>query len=291
MAVSNTLLASALFAFVTSAIYVFVGYRLSRRAVPMSGRLAAVGFVAFWYGLAASNFLGQNGLQALLAAFGYLNLYLTLALGQISLVAICVALWGILYYLVYLYTGRRRAWVPLAWFYSAFYVFLEYFIWDSKPIDVQAEDWRVKTEYVKAVEGPEALSNPIVLALVIGLLVPQILAALAYLSLVFRAQTATQRYRILLVSISILVWFGAPFFALGRGVQESTTYQVVSRFIGLGAALAIFLAYHPPGWIRRRYGILGLSDEPATSVPERQEAPPPPPSERMGRLPHGLAAA
>src|SRR5688500_3594041 len=181
---SQTLLGSALFALVTSAIYVFVGYRLTRRALPQSGKLAAAGFVAFWYGLAISSLAGATGIQALLASVDALSLGLVLVLTQVSLLAISVALCGLLYYLVYLYTGWHRAWIPIAAFYLAFYAFLQYFIWDAGPVGIRNERWSVAVQYQKDIENAP-ITDPYILALVIGLLVPQILASLAYLTLVF----------------------------------------------------------------------------------------------------------
>lgn len=272
--VSQTLLASAAFAFLTGAIYAFVGHRLSRRPIPGPGKLAAAGFIAFWYGLAVSTMLGGTGLQALFGAFDRTSLAFSLIISQVSLLAISVALWGLLYYLVYLYTGRTNAWIPIATFYAAFYLFLQYFIWDAGPIGVHAEKWQVVVDYEKDVQNLPA-TDPYLLSLIIGLLVPQILASLAYLSLVYRVKSPTQRYRILLVSLSILVWFGSPLIALGADVAQQDTYQVVSRTIGLLAAVVIFLAYYPPGFFRRRFGILSLSEEAKHDEASVQEAQPP----------------
>ena len=257
---TQTLLVSAGFALITSAIYAFVGIRLARRPMPRTDRFVVYSFSAFWIGLAISTIVGANGIPAALAARGYADLGFTLGLTQIGLLAITVALWGLLYYLVYLYTGRRSSWIPLAVFYVVFFGFLEYFVIDAHPIGLTTTAWAVNVEYQKY--GPDtSLANPVIVALIVGLLVPQILASLAYLTLVFRVQSATQRYQILLVSLSIFVWFASPFFALSRNVAQSTQWQLISRFIGLAAAITIFFAYHPPGWIKRRYHIQGLSDE------------------------------
>jgi hypothetical protein len=259
--VIQTLLVSAAFSLIASVIYAYVGYRLTRRSLPEGTRLAAYAFVAFWYGIAVSTLTGPTGLQALLAAFGQVSLPAVLLMTQVGLVAISVGLWGLLYYLVYLYTGWHGVWKGLAAFYIAFYAFLQYFIVDAGPVGLHTDRWSVVVDYRKDLSGPDAWMQPYVLALIIGLLVPQIVAALAYLTLAFRVHDPTQRYRVLLVSISILVWFATPFFALGADVAKQDTYQVVSRLIGLAAAITIYMAYQPPRWIRRRYGILALSDE------------------------------
>lgn len=253
-------------ALLSGSIYAYIGYRLTRRNLPHEGKLAAAAFVVFWYGLAVSTITGQMGLQSALAAAGVLTLPIALLLGQGGLVAISLALWGLLYYLVYLYTGKYWAWKPLAVFYAAFYLFLQYFIISSHPVGIKENRWSVEVVNDSGPTGAAALSDPLVIALIVGLLVPQVVASLAYLTLGFRVSDPTQRYRIFLVSISIFVWFAAPFVGL-RFVDtpQEDTWSMVSRFIGLGAAVTIFLAYHPPRFIRRK-GIAALgetSPEPA----------------------------
>jgi uncharacterized membrane protein HdeD (DUF308 family) len=97
--------------------------------------------------------------------------------------------------------------------------------------------------------------------LVILLFVPQILGGLAYFTLYFRVPEVTQKYRILLVSWSIIIWFLSPFVAFAGGLAQQDWWQVVSRLIGLAAALTILMAYLPPRWLKQRYGIISLLDE------------------------------
>src|SRR5436309_542358 len=102
---TQTLLASAAFALVTSAVFAYVGVRLARRPLSPSDQPVVYAFSSFWLGLAISTFIGPNGLLAFAAALGETNLTVALAMSQVSLIAISVALWGLLYYLVYLFTG------------------------------------------------------------------------------------------------------------------------------------------------------------------------------------------
>ncbi len=97
--------------------------------------------------------------------------------------------------------------------------------------------------------------------LAILLLVPQIMGSIAYFTLYFRVTDMTQKYRILLVSGSIIVWFLSPYAALAGGLAQHDWWQLASRFIGLAAALTILMAYLPPRWLKQRYGIISLSDE------------------------------
>jgi uncharacterized membrane protein HdeD (DUF308 family) len=93
------------------------------------------------------------------------------------------------------------------------------------------------------------------------LLASQLLGGLAYFTLYFQVPDVTQKYRILLVSWSIIIWFLSPFVGVALGLAEQDWWQLASRFLGLAAALTILMAYQPPQWLKQRYGILSLSDE------------------------------
>jgi hypothetical protein len=84
---------------------------------------------------------------------------------------------------------------------------------------------------------------------------------LAYFTLYFHVSEVTQKYRVLLVSWSIIIWFLSPLFAIVAGLAEQDWWQLASRLIGLAAALTILMAYQPPRWLQQRYGIVSLQDE------------------------------
>jgi len=143
----------------------------------------------------------------------------------------------------------------LAVFYIIYYVLLVYYITASIPGNVNVGRWSTTLTYRAPLTGPFVV---IVLAL---LLLPQIIGGLAYFSLYFRVSDVTQKYRVLLVSLSIVVWFLSPLFALAGGWAQQDWWQLASRFIGLAAALTILMAYLPPRWLKQRYGVISLSDE------------------------------
>lgn len=250
--VSPTLSASALFAFVAALVYAYVGWRLGQREVTEKAQRAATLFSVWWYGLAGTT--TATGIMHLTAALDAASLPLFIALTYVNVLVVCVALLGLLYYLVYLFTGRDTV-VPLGVFYAAYYVFLLYYLTAAGPTGVEVTRWRAALAYEQPLMGP-------LFGVVIALLVfPQLIGALAYLSLFFKVQEATQRYRILVVSLSIVVWFGSALAAAGSGLASNDAWQLASRFIGLGAAVAIYLAYFPPGWVRRRYGVVSLREQ------------------------------
>jgi len=254
MALRSTILIGALFSLLAAGIYGLVGWRLSKRAVPSSdARQAWRLFVLWWYGLAATTLI--NGLQSLFGALGLTDLPIFLTTTYVNLLVICAALLGLLYYLIYLFTGNRRTLLPLSIFYAAYYVLLVYFVTARIPSHVDVGRWSVTVAY------RVPLTGPFFSILITLLLTPQIIGGLAYFALYFRVRGVTQRYRILLVSWSIVIWFTSPLFALAGRSAEQDWWQLASRFIGLTAALVILMAYLPPRWLKQRYGIASINDE------------------------------
>jgi len=249
-----TLLISALFSIASAAIYGYVAARLRQRTISNPGaRFAWQLFGLWWYCLAATTLV--SGLLHSLGAFNIVSLPFFVALTYINLLLICIALWGLLYYLVYLFTGSQRFLVPLTIFYVLYYVLLVYYITASDPARVEITRWTTRLVYADPITGP-------FFSLVLVLLVfPQILASLAYFTLFFRVREATQRYRVLLVSWCIILWFGSAFVASVTGLSQEDWWQIVSRLIGLGAALGILFAYFPPEMIRRRFGIASIAEQ------------------------------
>jgi hypothetical protein len=254
MTIQTTLLLSTLFALVAASIYAYVGWRLSRRVVASSeAKLAWQSFTVWWYSLAATTLI--SGLLNLFGAFGLTILPLFVAATYMNLLVICLALWGLLYYLLYLFTGNSQLLMPLAIFYILYYALLVYYITASVPESINVDRWRATLDY----RAPQ--TGPFFVFLLILLLLPQVIGGLAYFTLYFRVTDVTQKYRVLLVSWSIIIWFLSPFIAVAGGLSEQDWWQLVSRLIGLAAALTILIAYLPPRWLRERYGIVSLRDE------------------------------
>ena len=254
MIIQPTLLFSALFALLAAGIYAYVGWRLSKRVISSSrAQLAWGSFTVWWYGLAATTLIGA--LLSLLGAVGFTSLPLFVTATYINLLIICLALCGLLYYLIYLFTGNIRSLILLAIFYLIYYILLVYYITASSPDDVHIGRWNTTLVF----HSP--LTGPFFVIILVLLLLPQIIGGLAYFTLYFRVSDLTQKYRILLVSWSIIVWFISPLIAQAGGLAQQDWWQLTSRCIGLAAALTILMAYLPPRWLKQRYGILSLNDE------------------------------
>jgi hypothetical protein len=254
MSIQSTLLFSTFFAVVSAAIYGYVGWRLGKRVIPSSdARLAWMAFTIWWYGLAATTLIGA--VQNLFGALGLTSLPLFITAGYINVLASSIALCGLVYYLTYLFTGSRRSLLPLVVFYFIFYALVVYYTAASIPEAVEVGRWSTSLTF------QTDLPSPVFALIAVMLLLPQILGGIAYFTLYFRVPEKTQKYRILLVSWSIIIWFVSPSLAFFGNVTQHDWWQLTSRFIGLAAALTILMAYLPPPWIKQRYGILSLSDE------------------------------
>ena len=254
---TTTLLAAGAFACVSALVYGSVGRRLQRRHVYGEATLAKDLFSVWWYGLACVTAMG--GLFSLGAAFFAPNFVLILGLTYVAILVLCVALWALAYYLLYLFTGRRGLLMPLAGLYLVYFAYLAFFIAAASPDRLEVGKWTVQLHYTQEFSGSAggALS-----VLILG---PLLIGALAYFRLFFKVEGATQRYRIALVALSFMVWFGSSIVASVGGISTNDVWQLASRVIALAASLVILLAYLPPAWVKQRYGVRSVDEDEAAA--------------------------
>ncbi len=251
---SNTFVLSTIGSAVSSLLYLYVGQVLRRRKVSAEGQLANTMFVVWWQSLGG---LGLSGVVLNVAyLLDVLPIWLYQAYVSFVLLVLFVALWGLQFYLVFLYTGSRRSFLPLGAFYAVlFFATAALIAYVGPPDRITDNGWTLKTE-------PETdfgmAFNLGFLLLIVG---PQMFAAVAYARLYRKSADRTQRYRIAMVTSAILVWFGSSVLATAFGASDNVAWQVLSRLIGVAGALAILMAYKPPAWIQQKYGI-----EPVESV-------------------------
>jgi hypothetical protein len=249
-----TLFIATAFALIGGITYIYIGWWLGKRVVSSAdSRLAWQAFTIWWFALAGTTLLGA--FQNLLGALGHTELPLFVTAQYVNTLVACIALWGLVYYLIYLFTGNSRALVPLSIFYIIYYILLIYYYTASVPKNVEIGRWSATLVY------ENSLTGPFFVILAVLLLFPQILGSLAYFTLYFRVSDVTQKYRVLLVSWGIIFWFSSPLIGLAGEIAEQDWWQFASRFINLGTALVILMAYMPPRWLKQRYGIISLSDE------------------------------
>lgn len=231
-AVATLPLVSIVLSLASATLFLLVGRAVYVRPVSTESVRARNAFVLWWSTLGLVTVIGL-----VLQAPGFpvtVPAYLTVTI--VTLALLCVGLWGLLFYLLFLFTSRRDLAVPLAIGYVLYFAFLTYFIMAGHPTSVESTKWGKELEYADPIE-----SGPMYWAVILLLILPPFLAAGGYLSLYWKVDQPLQKRRILLVSMSILVWFGAGL--AGTGVSESDLWRIVSRLIGLAAAATILYAY------------------------------------------------
>ncbi len=247
-----TLTIAAAYGIAIGFVYLYVGRQVGKRQVAQKDALAQKLFSAWWYALGASTLLGAVQLAFYMS--GSLALWMYQAFQQTNLLLVVVGLLGLLYYLLYLYTGSRRVLVPLALFYLAFYVALQALIIGNAPAGLTDDGWALQAE-------PQIELTPsAVWVFILAILGPQIGASIALFALYFKTEGRAQRYRIALVSGAIFTWFGVVLVANAAGLGETGWWPPASRLLGLAAALSVLAAYRPPRWVQRRYGISPIQE-------------------------------
>ncbi|MEA3190845.1 MAG: hypothetical protein QOD77_1427 [Thermoplasmata archaeon] len=243
----------------TAGLYLMLALALGRRATEPSVRGALNMFRAWWFLLAAVTL--TEPLQVLLYLDGLLPIWLYLTLVQVNLLAICGALAALLCYLVYAYQGSTRSWFLVAAGYGAFAAFLLGVVNHAgTPARIAFGPNGLDRD------PPIDLAGPVGILLIALLLGPQILASIAYLRLYPKADTPTQRYRIVLIGAAISAWFTVSFVgAVLR--QTGPEWQTATRVLGLAAAVLVLLAYFPPPSFQRRFQVrpLGREEPPAVA--------------------------
>lgn len=228
-------------------LFFVVGRTIQKRHVSAEARSAQTAFVTWWYGLGAVSAVGT-----VLALPGFpRDLTLFLVLTVILLAVLCAALAGLLHYLVFLYTNRNLL-AALALGYVVLFGLLVAFIFASHPDGVETTAQGPQLHYATPVD-----QGPLYWLVVILFIVPPIVASLAYLSLYWKADDPMLKRRILLVSLSIAVWFGSSLLGLSpgarQGTQQADWWVITSHIISLVAAATILYAYrglrpaHPQG--------------------------------------------
>lgn len=230
---------------IAAVTYGFVGWRLARRRFErVDERFAWRAFVTWWLALAVATALGVA--QTLLALSGVRVLEIYVGISIVNILLICISLWGLIYYLVFLYTGTARAVRPLIIFYVLYFSSLVWMTVYRHPVGISLQQYTVSLEYDREISA--AILFPLLFLLVF----PQIIGALMYFRLFFKVTEPALRYRIALVSWSIIGWFGISFLAPFVGLSSQSWWPLASSVLGLAAALLIYLAYFPPALVQKK---------------------------------------
>lgn len=232
-----------------AALYLWVARIVFRRDLEGAAKRANAMFGVWWlsYGLV---FMLAPLLTLPPRVFGYENLAFSVALLNALLLMLAVAVWGLVYYLTFLYTGSARAFWPMAVFYAFIGFALLFVVSYINPTGFD-ETGALTYQHRQLPAGPG-----IVLGLVFSL--PVVIAAIGYGTLYFRVHDSRAKYRIGLVSGAFVLQFGwgalSSVLQLSSRYPDSTLLAFVSTGLAAVAAVAVLLAFRPPRMVRRRIG-------------------------------------
>lgn len=223
----------------------FVARELLRRPTQGASRRATRMFALWWGAFAADTLL--NTLTWLAGGAGIASEAVVALLSYPALTCIVLMIWGLMYYLTYLFTGRESLFTPIAVFYALSWVAFVALVIYLHPIGVRMGPYSGEIAY--SIQPPAAAS----LWVAIFFLLPPILGAILYGTLVFRVKERAHRYRILAVSVGIFVWFTSSLVFTGTGAGGDAL-AITGKVLGL-ACLGLFLsAYVRPRWLRGGVG-------------------------------------
>lgn len=249
--VTPTLMLSGAILFLIAALFASVGWVVSRRAVSPEQQLPATAFAVWWFGYAAYTL--ETATRNILTSIGIEDVALHISVTYLGLFLLSIGLAGLMYYLIYVYTGSNRILVPLAAFYASFYFLALYAYSSRNPVAVEAGTWSTQVVF----EFPE---NPLLnIVIITALLVPLGVGALLYSLLYFRVESALQKKRILIVGGAFLFWFVVHAFGRLSPLGDMLFWPLLNRMIALISALVIL------------YAFLQLKDP---AGPKRTDAPP-----------------
>ncbi|HEX2021987.1 MAG TPA: hypothetical protein VHH36_04695 [Candidatus Thermoplasmatota archaeon] len=224
--IAPSLLAASLLSLAGGALYLAVGASFARLARGPS----QAAFSLFWFGV---GFFGvSDGVFSLAVplfdpplAFGLTILVLKSVLG-------CVGFAGLLYALLYVYTGRRAT-LPLVVAYAVVLLLVLASYFAAEPVGQEAQAWRSGLVYARS-DAPGGTIAAVLLFL------PPLLGSLAYAALWRRASERGQRRRILAVSAAFAAFFGG--LLVGWTGLAGAWWPLAEKLLAVGAALVVLAA-------------------------------------------------
>lgn len=245
------LVLAGLVSLVAAALWGSLGMRLLRRPSTPHTAPARRAFALAWLG--AATYVGLTVIVNATALAGLLTPQGALVAAWAAAFSGLVAFAGLMAHLAYLLTGRPGAVRVVLVIYALQLVALVAVILALGPVAGEATAWRARFVFAHAPAGAnEAISASII--------VPALVACLAYLSVLHAARDATSRWRIALVAGPTALWLLTALAVRLLPVPESA--MGAGRVMAALAAVATYAAYSPPDFARRRWGIIPLDGDP-----------------------------
>jgi len=258
---------------VGTVVYFLVGVTVGQKRTAKESAPGIRAFQLWWFGLATLTLFAplMKALDVVTGTTGLLTFRIFLL--EMLIILLMLAVGGLLYYLVYVYTGAAWTLWPVALYVLVETAWLVTII-DQAHITGYGPDCPGEAFcYERDLSGTSAST-----ILSLSLVLPILLATIAYFALFFRVDQRVQKVRVAMVAGSLALWFGSSLVAsliqgtfetmdgtVARTTLSQSLYwtSIVSPMIGLAASLVIYWAYNlrAPGEPRQ-----------ATSAPRGESA-------------------
>lgn len=225
---------TALVGSVAAGVFLSVALRLREQPVSAESRNAIWLFSMWWMALSINAVVSAT--QDLLVAFGVVALGPFIVFEYLRVFALCIGLWGLMYYLAYVLTGKRQLLAPLAVLFALYYGAIVFVVTIGRPVAVAAERARLLYE-APIVDG---------VATAFLLVVPPLIAAGTYLALFARTRSASHRYRAGIVGFATLLW------SAGLLAREADWLDVLPALLAFASAWSVSWAYAPPKFVAKQ---------------------------------------
>lgn len=217
-------------------VFGYVARWHARLRVAPEDAMAKTGWVVWWSGLALSSLL--HGARYALAAVGVMDLAAFTLLYEVGVWAMLLAPWGLLTYVLHIYTARPAYLRVVAASYGAAILATAYLLRRYPPTGIDAGAWRVDLVHTMPDAAAAALIVPFVALPAIGSLV-------GYGLLVRRAAAGAQRRRASLVAAGLTVWLAGS-AAIGMADLAGTPGGLFAERLLVVALAAFVLAAYAP---------------------------------------------
>lgn len=226
----------------TATLLAYVCAITSKRPASEEARLSRDAFSLWWFATALVTLLGA--FPTLFVTVGVRDPFVHRTLVYANALPLAVGLASLQYYVIYIYTGRRAALLPIGLAYVGFLALTLYYFAAFGEYRVESTAWNARA--VGDAVPPTWLS----VAFGLALAGPVLAGLVAYASLGFRHVGAEQRYRVALVSAAFAVWFLPVLAGIALGYAAAPWFPLLHEVPGLLAAGLIVLANRPPAFVR-----------------------------------------
>ncbi len=230
-------------------VFALVGLGMRRRFHDPRRPFAAGAFVLWWFVMAAQ--AATFALAQTSVLLGFDSSMLHRSLFTLALLFASLQIWALGHYILYLWgADTHRARIPLMVFSAGYFLFFFILLAIVGGQGVVAGTWGAGLDLRGVADDLPFVSVLLVL--------PVFTLISAYFVLVFRAETPTQKARVLVLGTAAAVWNLAQMSQFAAQAGRDGPLHGVIIALNLAWALLLWVTYYPPAAVRRIFGIKGL---------------------------------